>query len=146
MNKQLPCRMCLCLESPALDTRPLHWLVQGLSLLPPHPTGLDFFFISLLLQPGWQEVNGLLAQQSLLPLQRAAWPDRQHPLSRQGEMLLLTDPLLTFCHGPGWGCHISAEHRDIALLPPLDASLAKPHCFLPKKGLKAEQGCQKSRT
>lgn len=61
-------------------------------------------------------------------------------------MLLLTDPLLTFCCDPGWGCPVSAEHRDITLLLlPLDASLAKPHCFLPKKGLKAEQGCQKSR-
>lgn len=68
---------------------PEHGRSEGLSLLPAHPTALDylffffllFFFISLLLQTGWQEVNGLLAQQSLLPHQgAAAWPDVGHPL------------------------------------------------------------------
>ena len=60
---------------------------------------LDFFFISLLLQTSWQEVNGLLAQQSLLPHQgEAARPDMQHPLFERarGDGAADRDPLLTF--------------------------------------------------
>lgn len=58
-----------------------------------------FFFISLLLQTSWQEVNGLLAQQSLLPHQgEAAWPDVQNPLfeGAWGDGAADRDPLLTF--------------------------------------------------
>lgn len=74
MNEQLPYWKSLCLESPALDTRPLCWLIQGCLCCLHTPQGWSFFTSSLL-QPGWQEVNGLLAQHSLLPLQGAAWPD-----------------------------------------------------------------------
>lgn len=106
--QQSPCWMYLCSESPALAACASPALAsccrstadqRGCLCRLHTPRCWIFFFISLLLQTSWQEVNGLLARQSLLPHQgEAAWPDVRHPLFEhaRGDAAAGRAPLLTF--------------------------------------------------
>lgn len=144
LYEQLPCWMYLCSESPVLASCCRGTADQRGWLRRLHtPPCWIFFVISLLLQTSWQEVNGLLAQQSLLPRQGgAAWPDVRHPLFERarGDGAAGRAPLLTFAVVRA---QAAPTERKIAVLLRLHIPLAKLHFFLLKKGLKAKRDCQK---